>query len=177
MNCGETRQQLDAWLDDELADQARFAVQAHLARCPDCADWFTTNRAIATDLGDLGAAADRISAFPVVSKPRRSFHAAWRFAALVAVAAGAFMGFRSLIQPERTTTFVAELDQRATQPSGDAAPVPTDDFSIEVDESYWAVSMKSGNPNIRIVWLYGDGPAADESTPAANDTDVSREIE
>lgn len=177
MNCGASRKQLDAWLDDELSVEARNAVQAHLADCPDCADWFAKNRAIAIDLSALDIAADRISASPVVATPKRSLHTAWRVAAMVAVAAVTFMGFRSLMQPERTTIYVAELNPHATRASGDATRVVPDDFSIEVDESYLPVSIKSGNPNIRIVWLYGDGPAADESAPATDNSDVSQEIE
>ncbi len=36
-SCEELRQQLSDYLDDELSTEARLAMEAHLARCPECA--------------------------------------------------------------------------------------------------------------------------------------------
>jgi anti-sigma factor RsiW len=45
MNCSEFLDFVNSYLDDELEEQARAEVEAHLADCPDCnneaADWQT----------------------------------------------------------------------------------------------------------------------------------------
>ena len=37
MNCAHCRQLLDAWLDGEIDRATAEAIEAHFARCPDCA--------------------------------------------------------------------------------------------------------------------------------------------
>lgn len=39
-DCNETLDELNRFLDRELDQQARAAVEAHLARCPDCLSAF-----------------------------------------------------------------------------------------------------------------------------------------
>jgi anti-sigma factor (TIGR02949 family) len=35
-DCNETLRELDAFLDEELSDDAHDAIRSHLAGCPDC---------------------------------------------------------------------------------------------------------------------------------------------
>ena len=51
MHCIQIREQLELYLDDELLDDARQEVEAHLSTCPACTEELASLRALAEELG------------------------------------------------------------------------------------------------------------------------------
>lgn len=105
MNCNEVQTLISAMLDNELSEEERASVQAHIAACPDCKRMYDAFAALSDSLQDLEAPpADftetvmrsvRAAAKPPVRKRR------WiqGFAAMAACLALILFAGRSLILP------------------------------------------------------------------------------
>ena len=50
MNCDQTRVLIDSWIDHEIAEDARTALESHLATCPDCQEIADAVRVADADL-------------------------------------------------------------------------------------------------------------------------------
>jgi anti-sigma factor RsiW len=50
MKCKRYRDQIEDWLDGELAVDARAGLERHLHDCPDCARYYAQRRAMGSDL-------------------------------------------------------------------------------------------------------------------------------
>ena len=55
MECRDAQEQLSAWLDDELEETAKAALEAHLAGCEACRRAWGQLQALEAALGDLTA--------------------------------------------------------------------------------------------------------------------------
>ncbi len=53
MNCHETKQSLDAYLDDELSEQATSAFEKHVSTCPDCQEYLQQAETLQASLRQL----------------------------------------------------------------------------------------------------------------------------
>ncbi|MBU2551033.1 MAG: zf-HC2 domain-containing protein [Proteobacteria bacterium] len=61
MECSETRELLDAWLDRELSPELAEGIEQHLESCPDCAE----------ESASLGRLAASLEAMPPIQAPTR----------------------------------------------------------------------------------------------------------
>ncbi|MBK8268268.1 MAG: zf-HC2 domain-containing protein [Planctomycetes bacterium] len=59
--CEQYRNQLDAWLDDELDSADAAALEKHLAACPACRDVFQSHGALAGRITELAELSNRIA--------------------------------------------------------------------------------------------------------------------
>lgn len=177
LGCEKTRIRLDDWLDGMLSEEAAGEVRDHLAFCEECRELFSRQLTIQSDLASLGKAAERIadaSQFPTV-QPRwsgtvRIIAAA---ACLALLIAGGYWAFdRGGSRSERP--IIAERPATDIEPVqllslGELMVAPVDRKRVEIEgaDSCVAVQVLSADPNIHIVWLYGDCATAPAGNPGS----------
>ena len=131
MECHEVQEQLSAWLDQELAEAAGAAVEAHLERCAACRREWHQLAALDAALGDLTAPAPVGLAGKVAARlwpPRR--RQGWQSLALAAclvlgIALGGTVGrgFYGAAAPNDNGTEVASLEVFHDFPEGSLGTV------------------------------------------------------
>ena len=126
MECQEVREQLSAWLDDELDAVVSAAISAHLDKCEACRRQWRQLRALEGALGDLSAPVPPDLAEKVLARLKPPRRRQWlQSVALAAclvlgIALGGTMA-RSFYTPEAAksqTTETASLDVFQDFPQG-----------------------------------------------------------
>jgi anti-sigma factor RsiW len=140
MNCQEVREQLSAWLDDELDAAASAAVAAHVDRCEACQKEWCQLRAVDAALSELVAPVPPDLAAKVLSRVKPPRRRAWvQSVALAAclvlgIALGGGMArvFYTPAAPPGTASDVASLDVFQDFPQGSLGTIVA---SYQPDES------------------------------------------
>jgi anti-sigma factor RsiW len=127
MECQEVREQLSAWLDDELDAATRAAVAAHVDRCEACQREWCKLRALEVALGDLAVPAPPGLAAKVLARVKPPRRRPWvQSLALAAclvlgIALGGGMArtfYTTAAVPNATASDVASLDAFQDFPQG-----------------------------------------------------------
>lgn len=166
LGCEKTRIRLDGWLDGLLTEDALAEVNDHLAFCEECRDRFSRQLALQDDLATLGQVADRIADSPKLRVSRRTWLRPVRAIAIAAclalVAVSGYMVFeRSQSGGESAPGIVrqdpVEPEERLVA-LGDLMIGPGDARRVRIEntEGCVAVKVKSADPKVHIVWLYGE---------------------
>jgi len=165
-SCDRFRQQLDAWLDDELCPEERAKLRRHLDACEACSSFFAQAGTISNRLTALSSAADVIASTQGSSRVHRSqlAHPIVRIAAAIALMAVAGLAWRfGLHRSEPPITpvqvVIRDISPRATPPSAEASD--PDGLVVATANATLAVRMKSDNPRVQIVMFYEPMAAAD----------------
>ncbi|MCG8409164.1 MAG: zf-HC2 domain-containing protein [Phycisphaerales bacterium] len=156
-DCHKIREQLDDWLD-ELLDTARHErVEAHLKTCEECREVFQRYRTLSEDLLRLSGTADRIAAMPgaaKIVKPRWTFLLRTAAAMMLLFTAGyVATRYRHVHQDQ-----ISMQPDITVCPEVDAEP-RRNEFYLADSNSRMPVRIKSNNPRVHIVWLYGNTPS------------------
>jgi anti-sigma factor RsiW len=131
MECQKVRQQLSAWLDDELDPATGAALAAHLERCESCRREWQELMALESALGSLTAPVPSGLAEKVLAQVQPHRHRQWwQSVALAAclvlgIALGGSMArtFYAPTASSHTETEVASLDVFQDFPQGSLGPV------------------------------------------------------
>jgi hypothetical protein len=166
--CDDIRAACDDWLDGTADPSLEADIDAHLAACEDCAQYFGRLRAIEDNLALLGDAADRLADAAGTPAPKKRH--AWR--PLIAVAAVLMFGFVALLRHQKQgQEGIPQLAERTGTTKHDLGSDRDPDFHMTVPDDRLALSIESDNPRIHIVWLYQEtlppGDTAGESTENA----------
>ncbi len=149
--CDDIRSACDGWLDGTADTSLKVDIDAHLAACEDCAQYFGRLRAIEDHLAILGSAADRLADAAGTPTPKKRL--TWR--PLIAVAAVLMFGFVALLrQQDRGSEDIRRLADHAGTTNGDLGSDQGPSFHITVPDDRLALPIESDNPRIHIVWLY-----------------------
>jgi anti-sigma factor RsiW len=131
MDCQAVKEQLSAWLDQELDADVGAILTAHLEKCPACRREWRQLTALEAALGNLAAPAPIGLAEKVVAKVRRPHRRSrWQSAALAAclvmgIALGGALGrsFYGGAIPTETGAEVASLEDFHDFPQGSLGAV------------------------------------------------------
>ncbi|RIK68089.1 MAG: hypothetical protein DCC65_04490 [Planctomycetota bacterium] len=185
LGCEKTRIRLDDWLDGALEAEALAEVSDHLAFCDECRDRFQRALALQDDLARLGSIADRVAVEDRASRPRTIWRLT-RFAAAAAVVLMVGAGYL-MTRPVRTGVAPGGREPIAAGDVRDSELIPLGDLMVRrlksdrvrligADDCV-AVDVRSSNPKVHIVWLYGQclnqpasAPPAEPEMPEPRDT-------
>lgn len=175
LGCEKTRIRLDDWLDGMLSEEAAGEVRDHLAFCEECRGLFSRHLSIQSDLALLGKAAERIADASQSRTAQRRWLGPAQIIAAAACLALLFMGgywafnrggsrSERPIVAERPATDIETVQLLAL---GELMVAPVDRRRVEIEgaDSCVAVQVQSADPNIHIVWLYGDCATAPADKP------------
>ncbi len=163
--CDDIRAACNDWLDGTADPSIEADIDAHLAACEDCAQYFGRLRTIEDNLAILGRAADRLA--DAAGTPTPNKRLTWR--PLIAVAAVLMFGFVALLRHQnRGLEDIHQLAENTGTADGDVGSDQGPGFHITVPDGRLALPIESDNPRIHIVWLYHEtlppGETAGEST-------------
>ncbi len=166
-SCDDIRAECDGWLDGTADTILEADIDAHLAACEDCAQYFGRQRTIEDDLAILGDAADRLADAAGTPTPKKRL--TWR--PLVAVAAVLMFGFVALLRHQnRGSEDIRRRADHAGTTNGDLGSDQGPGFHITVPDDHLALPIESDNPRIHIVWLYHETlPPGDTAGENAGD--------
>lgn len=180
-------EQLNIYLDDELADNERAAVEAHIEACSRCAarveDMRTVGDALraatmkAVEEADFSKAWDRVRAEAFPPKPEEESRRSWldglladfrtafspAFAVAVVIIAAAIVYYSGWLRPTPTTPQSAQVAQTVTEAAADnEAQI----FSLETDSRAVMVlqSTESGATIIIVSDIVGETETNQEPT-------------
>jgi len=180
LSCDQIQSRLDDWLDDSLSSDERRGIEVHLDRCDHCRRIFDAHRGLTVDLIALGHAADSIGGFAKTPVITRKVTPIWRVAAMLLLAASAIVATKIFLQAERHTIVVVDSNPPETSSRPiDRTPAADEreGFNIDVSDSYLAVQMKSSDPTIHIVWLYGEPDEPEIPGPSAIEAELKEKGE
>ena len=158
--CDDTRAACDDWLDGAADSSLMADIDAHLAACEGCAQYFGRLKTLEDNLALLGDAADRLADAAGTPAPMKRL--TWR--PLIAVAAVLMFGFATLLRhQDRGSEDARRLADLSGMAIDDVVSDPDPGFHITVPDDRLALPIESDNPRIHIVWLYHETSPPDET--------------
>ena len=150
-------QHLDDYLCEDLADADRLAFEAQLASCQACAEAVEAERRL---MNRLRVASETLEhparTLPI---PESAPRAAANSRLALSVTLAALVLLITVVVPSP----VAELDKRVVATPLDNEIVPP---SVQLQPGLAAVSIPSGDPNIRILMVFAEAKPSTSQQPA-----------